>query len=1009
MRIFEVFFGVLAALAASTTAALSGEPVYLFKEAESFQVVRGDWQAKPWGTNYYAATFANTFLSRQEYLGAPEQGDPSEAVAQMNIPVADTYLVLVRYEACWSFQTRFGLRIEQEGKVVFDRMYGAIENPKIWAFTNEPKPEVRFSWGPVENIVWEGHTNKVELQPGEARIVLYKDAQPEPAARRNVDLVMLTNNEADILHRIKNERYLSLDGLLTQAGDLFVKIRNNGEAPILLQAPTCIEHSPYWVHLRTWRAKLIGARGEGAERNNAEDWIQPGDESPWVEVGSLLDSLNTSGWTLTVEQAGGQEAGLNYVLSFVTPDAAGQMHPVRALTSTSRTVRFSVPGDLRSRRELPTWEEVADQLISEIEKFPKRGRIPDQILFYPKPGDDPLTSRIVRALGINTGDNRDSAGRFVPRDYVDVRHIATENLQAWCDEQKAQGRAEALRIISLGDEIGLSGAGGPDVHERFRSFCRQKGLTPAQVLPCSDVWEQVTFDLQTEDPHLFYYSHLFNHAEGRRHLKERTNILRQNLPNALIGANYSPHVFYWPHVNQWVNVFKDQAMTMPWSEDYMWQIAMTSQQLFGYIIDVFRCGAKYHDQLIYMYIMPHSPGNTPASFRRCFYEAVAHGSKYFNYFAPYPTALAYTENHVTERDLPMWQAMHDVIQEAGLFEDIVYPGKVRPAEVAILLSESSEVWNRSMLFNAEKQHIWMALKHAQLPVDFLIEDDLVDGYLEKYKVLYICDPCIREDASRAIAEWVNAGGFLFATAGAGMQNEFNRPNRTLRELFGIEPQALELRDMAFWGKADLPFLEPMDESVSTVSNVPDGRAVRFPVFLARQKFALAAPAGQYSDIVAMTFATGGNAFAGRIVGRGIARYAGFFPGMAYVKPSIPLRPADRGSTDDSMAHFVPTAFDLMAAHLILGPTRDAGIRPPVESSLPLVESGWIESERGIAVPLINWAGGPIEELTVRIENTDRRVGQVSAVSGAEVRWRHDGDDIVVTMPLEVADLLMLRP
>ena len=36
-------------------------------------------------------------------------------------------------------------------------------------------------------------------------------------------------------------------------------------------------------------------------------------------------------------------------------------------------------------------------------------------------------------------------------------------------------------------------------------------------------------------------------------------------------------------------------------------------------------------------------------------------------------------------------------------------------------------------------------------------------------------------------------------------------------------------------------------------------------------------------------------------GEGSATYAGFLPGLSYFKSSIPLRPVDRGATDESMS------------------------------------------------------------------------------------------------------------
>src|SRR5262245_36128552 len=118
--------GKEAVVAVSDTTALA--------EAEEFQIDKPGWQAKPFGTNYFCATFANSFLSRKAYLGAPEQCDETSASLTVDVPHAGKYLALVRYESCYRFETQFRLVIEQGGKKVLDRVYGARDNVKIWAF-----------------------------------------------------------------------------------------------------------------------------------------------------------------------------------------------------------------------------------------------------------------------------------------------------------------------------------------------------------------------------------------------------------------------------------------------------------------------------------------------------------------------------------------------------------------------------------------------------------------------------------------------------------------------------------------------------------------------------------------------------------------------------------------------------------------------------------------------------------------------------------------------------------
>ncbi|MFP6903165.1 MAG: hypothetical protein VCB81_05830, partial [Verrucomicrobiia bacterium] len=93
----------------------------LLVEAEEFLPTgEGGWAAKPWGENYYAATFANSFLSRKAFLGAGEQAEGS-ATIKVRVPKAGRYLVLVRYEAAYRFETQFRVRVEQKGKRVLDR------------------------------------------------------------------------------------------------------------------------------------------------------------------------------------------------------------------------------------------------------------------------------------------------------------------------------------------------------------------------------------------------------------------------------------------------------------------------------------------------------------------------------------------------------------------------------------------------------------------------------------------------------------------------------------------------------------------------------------------------------------------------------------------------------------------------------------------------------------------------------------------------------------------------
>src|SRR5262249_13422346 len=136
----------------------------------------------------------------------------------------------------------------------------------------------------------------------------------------------------------------------------------------------------------------------------------------------------------------------------------------------------------------------------------------------------------------------------------------------------------------------------------------------------------------------------------------------------------------------------------------------------------------------------------------------------------------------------MYQEVRKGIHELGQFEDIVQDGQVRPAEVGLWFSEAADVWDDNRApFDVAKRCLYSLLRYRDVPLDVVVEGD----DLTPYKGLFLTDQHVSRAASKAIAEWVNAGGRLAATAGAGMFDEFNQPNKVLRELLDVEPKGLE--------------------------------------------------------------------------------------------------------------------------------------------------------------------------------------------------------------------------
>ncbi len=963
---------------------------HIICEAEEFRVDRPGWQPQRWGANYYAATFANTFLSRKAFLGAPAQCRRTVATVNVKISKPGKYLALVRYEAAYRFETQFTLKIQQAGKTVLNRLYGARDNLKIWAFRQKLKKEHAWYWGAVENVVWEGHNAYVQLEPGLAKLSLIAGKQKEPGAKRNVDVVMLTMDETQVKNRIEKENYLPLDGMLTQAGDVWMRVRNQADSPVTVSVGSGREHSPYWVHIRNWGARKTAT-------------AIAGQTSGWVEVGSLLDSLNDGQWG-----ANAKGKDLDYVLQFGLKTAAGKIDQIAEFPSRADKLDLAYHGDTRYSRLVRDSSQVLYDLLDYLRKQPKRGRLPKRTLIYGYTfdvrGRNAKYQAAVKEFTDMFALSHGRSGATGPRGYIDVRSVGTDKLAEHC--RKLGADAKNIASVSLGDEIGLARPGA-QANPGFRNWLKTQKVKPNDLLPgIGNDWNKIAYNVKDKSkPGLYYWSKRYEYHYGIMAIKMRTDILRRHLPNAGIGANFSPHHGgavhgYLGEVHKWVTLFRKQGMTMPWSEDYIWQLPMGTPQMNFINLDLSRAGLRHKPEAkIHYYVMPHWPGNTPRMWRRQFYGDVGHGMKIVNLFEFRPVQAAYTENHVS---LPeMYLTVRTAFREMGLFEDIMQDGRVRPATTGLWFSETADIWGDNYgSFAAAKRALYIAIRHQQIPLDFVVEEDALDGTLKQYKTLYLTDKHVSRAASRAIAKWVKAGGILFATAGAGMWDELDQPNRIMRLLCGIDQIGLDVpkgKQVGFI-KQDLPFVEP-------IARVTVQGGATWPI--ERAELLTCHAIGVRSRIILKgaevlgTFQGRAPAITGKKSGKGTAYYCAFLPGLAYFAPAIPLRPVDRGSTDDAMAHFIPTAFDRTAAYLIAMPA--GGSQLPVVCSEPLVEATVIESKHGTLIPLVNWSKGPVKDLTVTV-NLKVPTRKAVLASGGKVKV----EKRVFTLDLDVADALILR-
>ena len=441
----------------------------------------------------------------------------------------------------------------------------------------------------------------------------------------------------------------------------------------------------------------------------------------------------------------------------------------------------------------------------------------------------------------------------------------------------------AVKVVSMGDEITVRAPGTFANDTTFQTYLRDVAKLELATLGCKS-WDQcnTTVNTTTASKHaaLFFYSKKYLGSAGIEYYATITEYMRTHgLINARIGANFSP-ANYIGYVYQWIRMFREKGFSLPWSEDWIWQMPVGTQQMMTLSIDAMRSGASWEDPPsntvpppsaavdlypameagqpynrkkragvhveMLMYIMKHFPGNTHKSWKRQLYGDLSHGVTNIDLFDLETSTMGYTCDYVGA-DGGAYPAVRAALNEVGLFEDIIKFGAVNPdgVAVAILYSESSDIWmgpeqapgedlstggtlGGTGTWQAAMRAHYIALRHAHIPIDVLIEEDLPRGRLQHYSVLHVLTPQLTTAASTAAAAWVRSGGTLIATAGSGLRNEYNGSNVVMHDLLGIEPTALYtgsrgwFNNTIFWIKQDLAFAEVLDTVTLKTAGSGDG-------------------------------------------------------------------------------------------------------------------------------------------------------------------------------------------
>ena len=1038
------------------------------------------WQVGRWGKDLYQnMIFGGVWASGMRTAMTDAGTGPAEAYSDIDVPTDGTYKVWAKYECPPFFNYAFGVRIDPldvRGKPVFDKVYGLIDAAKHYSFNNQLiKGSLYWSWG-IDHDAAEGY--EVPLSKGRYRVTLYKTANPEPAGARSVDALLITSDLSE-LSSPHLPRYPMLDEL-RRANHVYFRFRNLSDTPEHISWNHWGHRYPdYYQAQYRDLVRFYDANGQLLpDTRKTGDWpipIAPGQASVWYDLGPTMNTESSSPYwmralpAVALPNAGIATPNLPFAVDIaLQPD---EKHIVKsfALGAGETELTLLVQPDLNRPDGVQYTKKLVDvyaDITNQLNAAPRLGPVPKKLKLFgetsgPRPTNElswdfDTTQAFRDALGLNTIE-----ANMYNKKYIDamakwhqprgglierslVRQHSTDIPRVVAEVN--QGVQDNFYALSFGDEIGLppADAKDPKAVAAFQDYIRAQGET-AQSLGLAS-WDQVkplgslsadvavrigvlpqgeaTTDSGAKSlKRLFWYSSHYADEQGIAALAAKTRDLKAALGDQVqTTCNLGGMMpFFWMPQSAFIESFKGNAMSLAWTEDYTYCQPEASRLVVDFEAAYLRKGASYHDTPMMFYCMPHYPGNSPEHLMQNAVLEWAQNVKDLDWFVAGPDGWS-TENYVTYRNgMPIFQALRTLSGMAGLIEDDLLPARPNKTPVAMLLSQSSDVWETegnsqndirpaengqpatvaTNVTQEERKNIWYALRLAGYRVDFVTEADVRDGLLKNYNVVYMSGQNLDRKAASILKQWVHDGGALMATAGAARKDEFDEPLTTLDEVLGRGAQTSYRRYRGpLRAKMELLFEKPLDR-------VQTARA-SMDALCSKETFA--------PDVAAQVlgrYATDNSAaWVLNRYGQGNAYYTGTLPGEAFVQKSLPVVPMGKGGPETNSSQFEPVDYNEAARAMILRPLTDLNLPPDVTIGHRSVVAGRLSSARSTVIPLVNLAqqhDGQLKDLSIVVDGIAAKPARVWSCfhrKGIPFTWQ--GGRLSITLPtLDAVDVVVI--
>lgn len=975
----------------------------VFVEAESFKSAGG------WVVLQGPSAREASGLAVLNGAGGAKDG---VATATVSIKDAGRYRIWVRYSSHPKWRGPFHLTALAGGRVLGDGLFDAEFEGK--------NTRDYHTWRSFE----------ADLPGGEVTLRLSKHENKNAGGpARQVDCLLLTMDTKLVPNHL---HYGAQTYLRVTLGDGY-------EKPAYIHIFADHFHAPWYQHYSLARAGAVaGIAPKSADR------LKSGESTPWCNITPMIYQDSGTMLHITARHAYTDYAErLRATFEFATaPDEKSIVRTLK-LDNKPGTVAIYLPSNLLTPENLAllkTDREIAEATgkLADAHPWPTHGKPLEKFPFFVTaaveskftPRDAAVLAReqkTLRYFGFTPGHLRHIGGAWFMKDgsfcNPDIEKMRARFQQAAAEFKKDGGRVQDIVFCELMDEPTgqpLDFAAKDAAYaERFRAWLKAMGWTPADLLVKDwDAVKIVASEQRDEFPALYYYSQLFRTRALGDFMAAQGKLAHEAYDGVFpVLANFSDGAVYTANFcAQGVDYFElldapDQNAI--WGED--WSNGASTYQCASFNVDLMRAAARERGQVIAHHLVAHA-NRKPWDIKLKATSELARGVKILNNFCYGPSWATheggpYWRSHVWQAKPETWTANAALPREIGAVEDLLLAAMPAPARVALLYSSASDAWTigGNLAYGFDRMHTWLALSHAQMPVDVVSERQVEKNLLDGYRVCYLTGPNLTAAAAAKLKHWVRNGGTLWLTAGAASRDEFNRPLRVLDEILpATRGDVADLQKHQLSGRY-LHMLAAKDEV-----RWDGGKAAVLAV-----KQPLTAQAGATT---LATFKDNTAAIVRGGAGKGTVYCCGFLPALAYIKTALDHRNALQKKLEDKTVlsaaeqaeaallerSYNPWKFPAGIRDLILMPARAAKIERPIQCSHALVDAVFMPHDQGILIPLANYTLQPISKLTLQV-SVPRPIAKAQSATFGEIAFKQTSPHTVeLSLPLENNDFVKLR-